>query len=140
MRLLAVLVVTVLLAACGGTPDSPTSTDGPDYTPVPDQDLFQQVRQIDGVTTVDLGYADHFGNSSAYQGEVTVTAGTDELATLDHVIAVLRQGRQDATMNVSLSSPTRTVTALTLGVRTLEQLNQRYGEQPGNGEPPAELP
>ena len=137
MRLtLTLLLIGVLgLSACGGS--SKGEEPAGDYTPVADRELYSQVEALPGVRRVDVGYSDSFGNSNIYQGEIQVADDADLRDILDRAIAILRQGAPDATMGLTVYSSTASVTPRDLDLGTAADLEQRYGPQPGTGEPPS---
>lgn len=135
-RLGAVLVVLVVVlgAACSGGTEEEA---GPDYEPVPDRELFAQVARIPGVVEVDLEFQDTFTSGRGYVGTVSAGPGVDPLAVLDQTLAVLRQGRYRAGINVEVRQGGRATTLVDLGVTPTERgLVKRYGPQPGDGSPP----
>lgn len=133
-------VVLALVVACGPADDPAPSTGptGSGYTPVPDDELFARVARLPGVTRAEVSHTDVFGDETKYRGDIVVGRRTSEVETLDRAIAILRQGRPGAMMALSVYSPDsdRMYTARDLGLFTPEDLTDRYGEQPGTGEPP----
>lgn len=129
-----VVALCVALASCGGT-DEPK---GPGYTPISDKVLFTQIAAIPGVTKVDIEYVDTFENSNGYIGTVDVRTGADAVGVLDQVLAILRQGRWRAGMQVVVLQGGRQISTSALGLNapTDRRLTERYGPQPGNGTPP----
>lgn len=134
LRLLAVLVLAVSLAGCGArTPLKP------DYTPKPDPQLYAAIQRLPGVQTVRIRYFDNADKPQIYVGEIRVDPGTDLTTVLDHAMAILRQGRFRALLDLSVFSKSQTpVSSDTLVGDTRAGLDKRYGPQPGNGTPPAE--
>ena len=135
VRTLAVVVALVALAgACSGGSEK---TTGPDYEPVPDRELFAQVARIPGVVEVDLEFQDTFTSGRGYVGTVSAGPDVDPSVVLDQTLAVLRQGRYRAGINVEVRQGGRATTLVDLGVTPTERgLVKRYGPQPGDGSPP----
>ena len=128
----------VALAGCGGS-DEPK---GPGYTPIPDKELFAQIAAIPGVTKVEIEYVDTFENPNDYIGAVDVRTDADPVGALDQALAILRQGRWQASMQVVVLQGGRQTSTSSLGLNapTDRRLTERYGPQPGNGMPPESLP
>lgn len=137
-RPLVLTVLALLLAATGGC--SRAQEDQPDYEPVPDRELFAQVAQLPGVVSTDIQHRDTFNDPNDYVGTVTAAAKVDPVRLLDQVIAVLRQGRWQASMTLEVRQPDRTTTIVDLDLRSAGEpdLTERYGPQPGDGSPPEE--
>lgn len=135
MSLLRALVVVVILASLGACHDG-KKDDEPDYTPIADDRLFQQIGDLPGVTDVSVKWSDDFGNTG-YIGRVTVDESADPVDTLDRAYAILRQGRYDAPIAVTVVQDGRMTSAAALGIgSSAAELTERYGPQPGTGEPP----
>lgn len=142
--LVAQLVVVGLmlgLAACGGEEEMPKKSS---YTAVADPTLLDRIGEVDGVTAVDIDHLDTFETGNAYIGTISVAAGADARAALDHAIAILRQGAEGAAINVSAAQGAEgqgvTMTDLGLPAGTDKFLTKRYGPQPGDGQPPPSTP
>jgi hypothetical protein len=136
VRTLAVVVALVALAgACSGGSEKAT---GPDYEPVPDRELFSRIGRLPGVISTEIQHRDTFNDRHDYVGTVTADAKVDPVRLLDQVIAVLRQGRWQASMSLHVRQPDRTTTIVDLGLRSAGEpdLTERYGPQPGDGRPP----
>ena len=132
------VALCVALTSCGGTHE-PT---GPGYTPLSDKVLFTQIAAIPGVTKVDIEYVDTFENSNGYIGTVDVRTDEDAVGALDQALAILRQGRWRAGMQVVVLQGGRQISTSALGLNapTDRRLTERYGPQPGNGLPPESPP
>lgn len=131
----AILLLVATLTGCLRTRES--GDDPPDYTPLADSTLYTQIAGLPGVTAVDIEWRDEFGNSNTYVGTVTVDSSVDPRATLDHAVAILRQGRPDALMTVQVIQDGVATQLSALGISgTDPDLTERYGPQPGTGEPP----
>lgn len=131
-RLVVTVLALVLLAACRTS----SGDDEPDYTPIPDAELFAQIGRLPGVSDVDISYSKDFGNTG-YIGQIAVAAGTDPVATLDHAYAILRQGRYRASITVVAVQNGKQFSTIELGTGSSNaELTKRYGPQPGTGEPP----
>lgn len=138
ITLTAVVALCMIVGACGS--ESPPS--GPDYTPIPDKELFAQIANISGVTEVDLSYRDTFESGSDYVGTIKIDSDADPAVVLDHALAILRQGRWQASMTVvALQGKSQTATDV-LGLKSPGEpfLTERYGPQPGDGKPPVSTP
>ena len=136
---LVFVVVALLLTACG--PDQPEPA-GPSYTPVPDDELFAQVADLPGVAGQHLEYLNSFANPNGYSGTVDAKKGVDPRKLLDAVLALLRTGHPDAALAVTVSSRSLgyQIGPDYLGLFLKEDVDRRYGPQPGDGKPPASLP
>ena len=136
--LVSVFAMCVALASCGGS----EAPDRPDYTPIPDKQLFAQIAEIPGVRGVAIKHLDTFDNPNDYVGDIEVNLSADAAAILDQALAILRQGRWRAGMGISAVQDTRVVSTDVLGIKspTDEFLAERYGPQPGNGLPPESTP
>jgi hypothetical protein len=123
------------LTACGQ--QAPT----PDYQPVPDPSLYARVAKLPGVTDVDIKFRDTADAPKTYVGEIRVERGTDPVERLDQAIAILRQGRYQAAIDIVLYPPGRPgVESTSIAGYTRASLDQRYGPQPGDGKPPDTAP
>lgn len=146
----ALLIALTLTAGCSmwRTPPQPT----PAYEPIPDDQLYDQLRALPEVTGLQISYvSDSAGRR--YVGVVLVpdtTTRAAAAATLDHANAILWQGRAGAASSVQVSAGTvddqrvlaeqKDVVPQTPGVNWLQAATARYGPQPGDGIPPAGLP
>lgn len=138
--MLAVVLVCAATASCStseSTPDDPEPTVS--YSPVPDDRLFGEVAELPGVSDVDLEFDDSFSGGNGYVGDLRLESGDDPVATLDTVIAILRQGRPEVAMTIEVLQPDRTTTTVDLPMRSATEpfLTERYGPQPGDGVPPS---
>jgi hypothetical protein len=138
VRIIAVvlgLALTLGLAGCKKE-DGPVK---PSYTPVADADLFKQVEEISGVADVDVKFRKSFTNGTGYYGPITVEEGVNAADVLDHAYAILRQGRFNVVITVYAVQGNREIfsDAFGLTVGTAPNLRERYGPQPGDGEPPS---
>ena len=138
-RTAALACLVLLLGSCTA-PDE----EEPDYTPVPDAELFAQVRKLDGVVGADLDWSDKFGRPNTYDATIR-TRGVSACEVLDYAYAILWQGRPDATLLVEVEQrdpPPSDVADLDIvDMRAFDREverdpSTRYGEQPGTGEPP----
>lgn len=136
----ALALVLALTTACGGQEEEPVT----DYTPLSEAELVAQIEQLPGVEDADVTFSDTFSGGRAYRGEVRLEPGAraDPVATLDATYAILRQGEPDAGLGVSVVDPEtkRAYNSSALGLTDTASLRARYGPQPGDGTPPAELP
>ena len=133
LPVLCLLVLTGCVLGGGSDPDK-----GSSYDPVPDAQLFADVGRIDGVRSVDLDYLDSFANPNSYAGTITVEPGAKDVAGIvDRMCAILRQGHPDASILVSVAlRGNATVATTAYHVALPQDLEKRYGPQPGTGEPP----
>lgn len=132
--LLAALVLLVGACSSAGS-DGPAT---PDYTPVPDDELFSQVAALPGVERAELSYNDAFPDN-AYGGRVTLSPDADAQQTLDTIYAILRQGRKDVDMIIQAQQGGKAVRLEAInGPTTRIALEKRYGPQPGDGTPPGD--
>ncbi len=124
----------------GGGSDGTTSAAG--YTPVPDEELFADVRELPHVTAARLSFRDTAADGRLYSGTLTTDGAQDPYVVLDAATAILRQGRPSALVSITASGPTGREYANTeLLDRTADDpLTARYGPQPGDGTPPADAP
>jgi hypothetical protein len=141
LRLLPLLVLVLALVpalvACGSEPAPAHSS----YKPVPDTTLYQQIGDLPGVTQVDIEWVDDATRGKSYVGRVRVRDGVDRLRRLDQVLAILRQGRAGAGITVSVGTAHGVAKFPSdLGVITPEEIEERYGPQPGDGTPPDSTP
>lgn len=145
LRAGALLAVTALvLGAClGGSGDEPVAG----YTPVPDDTLFAQVRDLPHVESAELWGRDADATTGAqYTARLTTDGTVDPYVVIDATAAILRQGYERATLEVWVakdpaSGIPETYRLLDLLDRAAEDpLTDRYGPQPGDGTPPADDP
>ena len=135
MRLLLVALALVALAACSTTPDD---DDGPDadYAPASDAALLEQVSGLPGVETATVRFREGFGRTG-YYATVEVGDDADPLDVADRTYAVLRQGQPNVPISLEVVQDDTIVdTTSVAGVGTPEELEERYGPQPGDGTPP----
>lgn len=134
--MLVALVVVALVGVAGRT----GSTAEPvGYDPIPDEQLFDEVKALTGVRSVDLIYTNAFMNPSEYSGDVTIERGVDPVDTVDTVSAILWQGRPRPVIVVTVRSPRKVlVDSASVGLTNPTALDERYGAQPGTGEVPAD--
>lgn len=135
----AVLVFVLVFAtkSVDIVPDQPMTSN---FT---DEQLFAQVAALDGVVSADLSYRNIFGSDNVYVGRIIVTEEDRALPLLDHTYAILRQGHRNAGFFVDvLVKPTGAIFDAydLLGSNPPARIEDRYGPQPGNGMPPADLP
>lgn len=136
LRLPALIVGILLLTGACVSGSSDGGREKPDYTPVPDDELFSRVAAVPGVERADVSYNDTFPDR-AYVGEVDIAADTDAQLVLDTIYAVLRQGRVDAAINVTGYQAGTDVRLAALDRSgSPAELEKRYGPQPGDGTPP----
>ncbi len=140
MSRIAALVVVGVLLLVGGcmSAGSEGGQTRPDYTPVPDDELFARVSGLPGVDRADLSFNDNFSEFT-YLGEVDISPEADAQTVLDTIYATLRQGRFDADMNIigyQSGRPVRLAALKNAGVAS--ELEERYGPQPGDGTPPGD--
>lgn len=129
--LLAALVV-VPMSACtpGGTPE-------PSYSPVPDEELFSRIEQLPHVTGSRVSFRDNPTEGEVYTGSITLDGTVNPYEVLDEATAILRQGRAAAGILLAASGPSgREYTNDEFSGFTEKDLAERYGPQPGDGEPP----
>lgn len=138
-KVLAALLGLALAMAAGGCAKDDDGPVKPDYTPVADVELVQQIEAIPGVTDVQVKFRKSFTYGTEYHGPITVAEGIDAAAVLDRVYAILRQGRPGVGITVRAVQGGRQVSsdAFGLAVGTPPRLEERYGPQPGDGKPPA---
>ena len=133
--------------ATHGSTEDETMGDTSTYTPLPDDELYAQIASLDGVAEVQISFVDEVNTNNTYAGFVMMESEVDRaeaLGILDHAYAILRQGRPDAHMNVMGRSATDSSEPYTLDTVDLQlaggvapALEERYGPQPGTGEPPS---
>lgn len=147
----SVVVLLVLVVGCSvgrQQQPRPTSPSSPaPYTQVPDSTLFAEIGELPGVENVDIAFWDDI-NGRQYLGDVIVAADTPKptaLDLLDRVNAILRQGEPAALIGVMVSTQSPTLTTpvatqqdlgLPKGIEWLTAAEERYGPQPGTGQPP----
>lgn len=128
-------VLALLATGCGGTPQRP------DYHGKPTDQLIREVEALPEVAHAHLTYRNSLDAANMFAGDVHLRKGADVRSTLDRILAILWQGPYDVDLSavyVYPDKPTPTgLTAATLGLRTRAQFVDRYGPQPGDGEPPS---
>ncbi|RLV56175.1 hypothetical protein D9V41_06970 [Aeromicrobium phragmitis] len=137
-----VLVLSIVMTGCAQDPE-PTPEPTVSYTPIADEQLYADITRLPGVQSVDLDYVDSVTAGRGYIGSIVIDDGADAAQILDHAIAILRQGQPDATMTIhALRGDERITprTALDLTQTDLRELENRYGPQPGDGQPPEVAP
>lgn len=121
-----------------------TVPDIPMTSKFTDEQLFAQVAALEGVDSADIAYRNEFGNDNIYVGTIIVSQRDQALRLLDHTVAILRQGRRNASIIIVVNVKSATGEAFgmydLLGSDVHSNLDKRYGPQPGNGMPPADLP
>ena len=138
-------VCLLLLTGCllgGGGQADPDPSPSPAYDPVPDDQLFAQVARLDGVRAVDLDYVDTFANPNSYGGTVTVARDATHVSRIvDRTCAILWQGHPDVSVLFEVALPDGSlVSSTSYHLASPDDLEQRYGPQPGTGEPPQDAP
>lgn len=109
----------------------------PGYTPVPDKQLYSRIAELPGVAKVDISYQDDLDDPATYVGEINLAPRADPEQVLDQAMAILRQGRFRALMALSAYPPTSpAIYSDTVAGHTRDDLDTRYGPQPGSGQPP----
>ena len=139
LALLGLLVLTSCVLGGDGAADPGPS---PTYDPVPDAQLFDRVARLDGVRSADLDYVDTFANPNSYGGTITVDPGAKHVERIvDQACAILRQGHPDASIVLDVALPdSSTVSTVAYDVAFPEDLEKRYGPQPGTGQVPDDAP
>lgn len=128
------LLLTTLFSALAGC-------GGPSYTPRPDAEIFRAVSAVPGVVAADLRSHEGGAEGTGYEGDVTVKDGADPATVIDAVLALLWQGLPDAGYTgVAFYVDGRALRAADAGLLTHQDLEARYGEQPGTGVPPKDKP
>ncbi|WP_392543552.1 hypothetical protein [Oryzobacter telluris] len=142
----AAVVVALGLVGCTGDPVPPKESAITAYTPVPDDQLFDRVRDLPGVTGAKVSFRDNLTDGALYSGALVSDGTQNPYAVLDAAAAVLRQGRPRAGILLTVEVPREgevpvqyTSTSL-LDLTVLDPLTARYGPQPGSGEPPTATP
>jgi hypothetical protein len=132
--MLVVAIAVALMSGCGPGGDD----DKPTYDPMPDEELYSEIEALDGVQQVDIRFVEGFARTNNYGGELTVTDPDRALELLDRAIAILWQGREGALADLLVLGPDRQLLHYTsdLGLRKPADYEERYGPQPGTGEPP----
>lgn len=137
---LALILTVTTLTGCQQEQEEPV----PDYTPRTIDELTVEIEELPGVEAASINFSEDFSTGRTYRGEVRLApgAGVDPLRTLDTVHAILRRGEPRATFGVGVVDPADNVKyhATELGLTNLTSIEERYGPQPGDGTPPAELP
>lgn len=134
----AVALCLVLLAAACTSGGSDGGRPAPDYTPVPDDQLYSKVAALPGVEKADLSFTDAVPDY-AYVGEIDIAPDADAQLVLDTIYAILRQGRFDAAINIVGYQSNRAVKLDALpDAGGPDELRKRYGPQPGDGTPPGD--
>ncbi len=140
------LAVLLLGAGCTGDPAPPKETAIAAYTPVPDDQLFERVRDLPHVEDATISFRDNLTDGELYSGSLVSDGRENPYAVLDAAVALLRQGRARAQILLTLEVPNPggapvQYTSTALLDRTVpDPLTARYGPQPGSGEPPSATP
>jgi hypothetical protein len=139
LPVVCLLVLTGCLLGGNGAADPDPS---PTYDPVPDDQLYAQVARVEGVRSVDLDYMDSFANPNSYGGTIAVERDAKNVAHIvDQACAILWQGHPDASILFEVTLPDRsTVSSTAYHLADPQDLEKRYGPQPGTGEPPRGAP
>ncbi len=116
------------------------STPEPTYEPVPDSELYQQVGALPGVRSADISWDSTFTNGAVYSGTVRLERRVDPVATLDHVTAILWQGRPDSSVILEVVTPRGTINNASIRLQGYLEIEERFGPQPGDGEVPPDAP
>lgn len=134
MRFLSLAALLVLGGCSLNDLPMPKAT----YAPISDAMLYQQIAEIPGVTDVDLHWTNGFDNPNGYSGDVYAREGSDCLAILDRVLAILRRGHPGTSLagvQVAVQGEF-TVSPPDAGLWSESDYQKRYGPQPGTGVPP----
>lgn len=130
---IAVVALLLALTSCATDPKP-----GADYRPAKtDAQIYREIAALPHITDVDIQWVDDFSQGNTYTGEVTVTAERYIVETLDHVNALLRQGRFGAYPSVGVVGNNLDISLDSVGLSASGAIEDRYGPQPGTGEPPA---
>lgn len=133
MKYLGLAVLLVLAGCALNNPSTPRTT----YAPIPDRTLYARIAKVPGVTKVDIGWVNRFGEANTYVGDVEVRAGIDQVRVLDRSLAILRQGRPGAFLAIQVFRPGSTaISPQDFGLWSIADYESRYGPQPGAGVPP----
>jgi hypothetical protein len=137
MRRLPLLMIGLVLLASACSSGGSDGAASPDYTPVPDDEIFATIQGLPGVERADVSYNDTFPAHS-YLATITVSAGADAQSVLDTIYAKLWQGRKGADITLEAQQNGAVVRLDAFGGRPTSraELTRRYGEQPGDGSPP----
>lgn len=130
------ILALFLLAGCSlNNMPTPRAT----YSPVSDVSLYRRVANIPGVTGVELRWTNGFDNPNGYGGTVYAGRDSDDVAILDQVLAILRQGRPGADLDAIevWRMGSYPVFPSEFGLKGQADYTARYGPQPGTGVPPA---
>ncbi len=131
---LALAIAVALMTGCRPGGDDPKAS----YDPAPDDDLYAEIADLDGVTKVKIRFVEGFARTNNYGGEIVVDDPERALEVLDRAIAILWQGREGALADLIVLGPDNQLLKYTsdLGLRKPADYEERYGPQPGTGEPP----
>lgn len=149
---LLALVPATTLTGCffGGRGQRSEPPPTADYEPIPDEQLFEQIRALDGVAGAGILHRDDRTHGNSYAGHITLEQGVtkdEAVAIVDHAYAILRQGEYRAAIILTSGSApgvepvvATSVSDLPIRGRHAAALEERYGPQPGDGTPPGDLP
>ena len=132
------LVCLLLLAGLAGCARAPSPD--PTYTFVDDQILYQQVADLPGVRSADISWDSSFTNGAVYSGTVRLERRVDPVDTLDHVTAILWQGRPHSSVILDVVTPRGTINNASIRLQDHLEIEERFGPQPGDGEVPPDAP
>lgn len=134
----SVLVLAIAVALMTGCQPGGGDDPKPGYDPVPDEDLYAEIADLEGVTRVKIRFVEGFARTNNYGGELAVADPGRALEVLDRAIAILWQGREGALADLIVLGPDNQLLGYTsdLGLRKPADYEERYGAQPGTGEPP----
>ena len=102
--------------------------------------LFQQVANLPGVRSADISWDSSFTNGAVYSGTVRLERRVDPVDTLDHVTAILWQGRPRSSVILDVVTPRGTINNASIRLQGHLEIEERFGPQPGDGEVPADAP
>lgn len=126
------LVLALALAAC----------DGPGYTAKADAELFKAIRELPGVARTDMmDSTTGFQEGTGYSGYILLEHGADTAAVIDATLAILWQGRRNAGYGlIQWNQDRKGYRDTDVGLFDHDDLEARYGPQPGTGVPPSDKP
>jgi hypothetical protein len=138
-KLIAVTAAAIISATASGCTAEPAH---PDYTPVADEVLFEQVRALPHITRINtLMYLKKFGAGNGYRARIDTDGEIDPNAFLDRVFAILYQGKCGVEISITITAPTKdSEYPIQYSLPNDAAQRERYGAQPGTGLPPADKP